>query len=546
MRKLKNKLIILILIILAIIPVLSLFHSGLPIGHDTQDHVARIANFYKNLQEGILVPRWAGNLNWGYGHPILEFLYPMPSYTASFFHFLGFSFVDSTKIVLGLSIFLSGIFMYLWLSLFLVSEAALIGAVWYMYAPYRFVDLYVRGAIGESAAFIFMPLLLYFLYKLSKKNNINYVILGGISLALLILSHNAISLMFLPFILFYIFYLYRPDAKRQFFLYSSFILFLGFALSAFFWIPALIEGKYTLRYIVTKDVYLNSFVDLIRFIQSSWSFGGNGLLSMEVGFLGIVSLILAPILSILLYKKNNRFWILIISLFIYALIGFFLMTSVSSFIWSRVSLLQNFQFTWRFLTIIVFATAVLSAIIFSLIKNRKKRIILIAITIIYILFMSRAHMIPKGYLEKPESFYSGIYNSTTDTGESSPIWSVRFMEKRPNAPLEVIDGDASIKTLVRKSTYHEYEVNVNKKTLFAENTLYFPGWEIQANNKPLEIQYQNMQYRGIMLFYLDPGEYNIKVQYRETKLRAFADAISIVAMLNILGFYFFRFVKRKV
>lgn len=107
MNRFKNRFVVFILLILAVIPVLSLFHPGLPIGHDTQDHVARIANFYKNLEEEAIVPRWAGNLNWGYGHPILEFLYPMPSYTASFFHFLGFSFVDSTKIVLGLSIFLS-------------------------------------------------------------------------------------------------------------------------------------------------------------------------------------------------------------------------------------------------------------------------------------------------------------------------------------------------------------------------------------------------------------------------------------------------------
>src|SRR5680860_1527542 len=335
-----------VLIILAIIPLLSLFNSGLPLGHDTQDHVVRIANFYTSLQEGIVVPRWAGNLNWGYGHPILEFLYPMPSYTASFFHFFGFSFVDSTKIVLGLSVFLSGVFMFLWLSSFLVTEAALIGAFWYMYAPYRFVYLYVRGAIGESFAFIWMPLLLFFLYRLNKKNNINYAILGGLSLAFLILSHNAISLMFLPFIIFYIFYLYSINKNKNFLLVSFFVFILGFTLSAFFWIPALIEGKYTLRNIVTKGVYVNSFVDPIRFIQDKWSFGGNGLLSVYVGFLGLISLILAPVLSVLLYRKNNKNWILILSLFVYAVFAIFLMLSISDFIWSRISILQNFQFTW--------------------------------------------------------------------------------------------------------------------------------------------------------------------------------------------------------
>lgn len=92
---------ILILIVIGFIPVIPLFHAGLPITHDGQDHVARIANFYASLSEGNIIPRWAENLNWGYGHPILMFLYPLPSYLASFFHFLGFSFVDSVKIVFG-------------------------------------------------------------------------------------------------------------------------------------------------------------------------------------------------------------------------------------------------------------------------------------------------------------------------------------------------------------------------------------------------------------------------------------------------------------
>src|SRR3989338_5991191 len=113
--KFNKHLVLLLLIILSIIPVLDLFHPGLPVTHDGQDHVARIANFYQNLREGIIIPRWAGNLNWGYGHPILMFLYPLPSYIVSLFHFLGLSLVDSTKLVFGLAFVASGVTMYLWM-----------------------------------------------------------------------------------------------------------------------------------------------------------------------------------------------------------------------------------------------------------------------------------------------------------------------------------------------------------------------------------------------------------------------------------------------
>src|SRR3990170_6949213 len=98
---------VILIILISLIPLFDLFKPGLPITHDGQDHVARIANFYQNLSEGNIIPRWAGNLNWGYGHPILEFLYPLPSYLASLFHFFGFTLVDSVKIVFGTGFILS-------------------------------------------------------------------------------------------------------------------------------------------------------------------------------------------------------------------------------------------------------------------------------------------------------------------------------------------------------------------------------------------------------------------------------------------------------
>src|SRR3989344_7836935 len=137
-----------IIILFSLIPLLDYLHPGLPITHDGQDHVARIANFYQSLSEGNLIPRWGSNLNWGFGHPILMFLYPAPSYIASVFIFLGYSLVDSVKIVFGLTFIISGIGMYLWINRLLVMYAGIVAAILYMFAPYRFVNLYVRGAIG--------------------------------------------------------------------------------------------------------------------------------------------------------------------------------------------------------------------------------------------------------------------------------------------------------------------------------------------------------------------------------------------------------------
>jgi uncharacterized membrane protein len=275
-----------LLCILLFIPTLPLFHTGLPLTHDGSDHVARIANFYLSLSEGTLIPRWAENLNWGYGHPILMFLYPLPSYMASFFHVLGLSFVDSTKAVFGVTFILSGLTMFLWLKTFVRKDAAFLGALLYCFAPYRFVDLYVRGAIGEHVAFMLVPLVCYFILKTSRAVDKKFLVGGAFSLALLILSHNAVSLMALPFILLYIVFLFFQTEHRKYFLVSSsFIIVLGFLLSAFFWVPAVLEAKYTLRSVVLKDQYLDRFSPLLNFFYSSWNYGQSGQFSVQVGII---------------------------------------------------------------------------------------------------------------------------------------------------------------------------------------------------------------------------------------------------------------------
>ncbi len=151
----KNTLLIILLVVLTALPLLDLLRPGLPVTHDGTDHVARIANFYQSLADGHIVPRWAGNLNWGYGHPVLMFLYPLPSYLASMFHWWGITLVDSVKLVFGVAFISSGVAMYLWVSSLWGLYPGLISALLYTFAPYRFVDLYVRGAIGEHDAFIF-------------------------------------------------------------------------------------------------------------------------------------------------------------------------------------------------------------------------------------------------------------------------------------------------------------------------------------------------------------------------------------------------------
>lgn len=531
-----KKIYLILLLILGLIPVLNLANPGLPITHDGQDHVARIANFYQNLTEGNIIPRWAANLNWGYGHPILMFLYPLPSYIASFFHFLGVSLVDSTKIVFGSTFVLSGFAMYLWTRNFLPKEAALLSSGLYILAPYRFVDLYVRGAIGEHVAFLFMPLVLYFILKISKKYSKWFIVGGAMSIAGLILSHNAISLMFLPIIFLYALYLYSKQKKYIQGFVSMFTLGLG--VSAFFWIPAFFEGKYTLRDIVTAGDYKTRFVELPNLLYGHWSYGGTGQLNVEVGIIHWILVILSLPVALYLYKIKNRLWILSLGSFLVFLLAIFIMLPYSSFIWERVNILQKFQFPWRFLSITVFAASVMGGVVLSQIK--KYRFFAVCLVLIGLLIINKDYWKAKEYRIIPEDFFTGIYNSTTDTGESSPVWSIRFMLERPKTHTEVIDGNAKVVETFRNSTKHEYRIDVSGKAGIRENTVYFPGWKVLSDGKEVPIEFQDPNSRGLMTFYLPVGVHQLSIEFGETKLRLFSNFLSLVSLGFILIFLKFK------
>jgi len=524
-----------IVLILSCLPLWSLLKPGLPLSHDGPDHVARIANFFQSLSEGNLIPRWAGNLNWGYGHPILMFLYPLPSYLASFFHSVGFSLVDSTKLVFAVSFIFSIFAMFWWVRAQWGTVPAFVSAILYGFAPYRFVDLYVRGAIGEHVAFIFPPIILIGLLQLARfpKKPIKWGMITSLGLAGLLLSHNAVSLMFLPVIFLYLIYLYFFETKkrRRFLIFGFWFIALGFLLSAFFWLPAFWEGKYTLRDIVIQGDFTGRFVPWSRFFYSPWSYGGGQEITKQLGLVHWLGV--AGAIWYLLKVKNKPIrWFLGGGL-ILLVATLILMTQLSAPLWAKVSLIQKFQFPWRFLELTTFLTALLAGAVASLLP---KKLLPFIIALALIAALSTFSMWrPEKYLIRPENYYTGIYESTTDTGESSPIWSVRFMEKRPQAVLEVITGKTTWSTVSRQSNLHRYNLKAASRSRLVENTLYFPGWQVWVDQQPVAIEFQDPDYRGLMTFWVESGEHEIVVKFTETKLRYFADIISILAWLSVMG-----------
>ncbi len=96
------------LLVVGLVSSLSLLNSGYIPTHDGEYHIIRFWQFYKMLSLGNWFPRWAPDLNSGYGIPLFNYVYPLPNYISAIFHFIGFSLTDSLKMVLFTGFILSG------------------------------------------------------------------------------------------------------------------------------------------------------------------------------------------------------------------------------------------------------------------------------------------------------------------------------------------------------------------------------------------------------------------------------------------------------
>src|SRR3989344_1280763 len=235
----KKYLYIIILIILFSVPaILPLFRSGFPVTDDGEWMIIRFSAFHQALRDGQLPVRFLGRLNYGFGYPVANFLYPGFMYLTEPIHLMGFGVVDSIKILIGLSMISSAVFTFLWLSKYFSTNLAFIGSLIYLYAPYHLYDLYKRGSVGELLGLTIVP---FIFWQIDRKSFFWQVI----GFALLILAHNTLAVMFMPVIIIY--FIIKRMQGDFIFLIQKLLIFLlfSFAFSAFFWIPALLELSYT-------------------------------------------------------------------------------------------------------------------------------------------------------------------------------------------------------------------------------------------------------------------------------------------------------------
>ncbi|HHV65420.1 MAG TPA: hypothetical protein GXX46_10170 [Peptococcaceae bacterium] len=340
-----------ILLVISILLVSPLFSRGFFTAHDIHCHMFKTVATVEALLEGQLPPLIGPSLANGFGYAWNIFYAPLSAYIPAFLKIFIPTFIGSMKLFIFLTLFLSGITMYFFaLDISRSSRIALLAAAFYLTAPYRLEDIYIRGAMGEALAFVFFPIFFQGLYRLFyREGQKDYLIAVG--LAGLILSHNISAVMAGTAAGFYLLahfkQLFKPRIIKSLAMSGLIVL----ALSLFYLGP-LLEHKLWGDYAVFWPEGMGSLKVMkersLTLQQLLFSEFAPGKLSLNLGLQFLVPLVFVPLFWQHIRKNKN--------LFLFLLLGLGSVLVITKFFpWTKMPGVFAFiQFPWRFLALAIF------------------------------------------------------------------------------------------------------------------------------------------------------------------------------------------------
>ena len=236
-----------------------------PCTHDGGLHYFRIVAIRHALEDGLPVSRWMPDLAFGYGNPFLNYRAALSYYTGLALYLTGMSLPLALNMVYVLSLVGSAVGAYLLGRDLFGRWAGLVSAVAYVYAPYPLIDALVRGNMPESLALAVMPFTMWAFRRLLVSGRTRYLLTSAGLLALLSLTHNISSLLFVPFLGLYLLVTWLARRRQGHLGAVCAALALGLGLTAFYWAPAVLETNQVQLYLSrtsrTNDYHYN-FVSL--------------------------------------------------------------------------------------------------------------------------------------------------------------------------------------------------------------------------------------------------------------------------------------------
>lgn len=528
-----------IVIGLSLLFIRALFNEGLMSTHDAKWHTRRTIEMVAMLKEGYFPVRWGLELDNHFGIPLFNFIYPLPYYITSLFQFIGIGLITSHKLVVAIP-YLLGVTGFYLLFLRKGPKIAFFLSLIYALLPYHFLNIFVRGAIGEVMAIGLFPWALIASSQIDTKKKLK--IFTPFPLAIILLSHNFLGLLFLGFFLLHTLLLTK-ERKLQFLNIA-----LGVGLASFFLIPMVFERNLLFSSVNEEYsfVYSDHFVYPIQLLYSKWDYwyslpGPGDTMSFQLGFTSIAVTLLA-----LSYQIYSRFINKRLNFYLFAYLFTVYMTiPYSRLIWESADLLQSLQFPWRLIAFSIFLAPLIGYELITSVKIGKKLKIL-ALTLLLLLgfYNVRNYRRPiRNYT--PDEFMEihRIFQDKTTTasrGEIAPIWAPneRYQPENngrwPTKTIGISVGPTALELISESPgdiTISTHAENENAEIIIFKN--YFPSWKGSNLDTGAEVDlYPSPD--GSILFKPAVGPARYRIYLDETNLEKTSNLISTLTLIIVI------------
>jgi hypothetical protein len=517
-----------VLFVLAMRP---LFHGDLIDGHHSVEYPPRLVEMSRALTDQF-PPVWAPDLSAGHGQPFFEFSPPLLYLVALPFFKAGFRTANSLQFGLAFLFAIGTLALYRLARRYGGSRvtAVAVTGTW-LFSPYVMLDLYVRAAMTEAAALVILPIALYGMLLALDSPSISTASLGAFATALVVLANNGVALLFIPVLAALVLsraFVSRAPAANV--LAGTMAWLGGLALSAFFWLPALMEKDYVKTYLLTNN-WATHLISPIQVLWGKWGFGSSAA-SDGISFsLGIPHLVLGVCGFVILCRQPKRTdqasrqnFADMTVFAIAALVGAFLAIEWSSPIWASVHPLQFLQQPWRALFLPALFIPLFALYAYQRMGDRYASIALVALVL-----LSIAHTEPKGVQTYDEAFYYadsiarlGIRATTGD--EYAPSTA----PQKANFQTDLLKGISSAPLVTQisvGSNSQSFKVDAGAPALMQDSLFDYPGWTVLVDDR--EIPSSPASDSGQITFNVPAGSHNVSIELRPTPIRRWSWYLSL-------------------
>lgn len=537
-----DKIYISLIVLISALLVFDLFFNNGHSAHmDGRVHITTITQFYRAMLSGDLKPTWS---NWfaNYGMPVPMVAHQLISYLGAWITLITNNTITSWKIVALIATVLSNVIFYRFLRIYFVPLASFVAVFLYNVAPYRILNLYIREALPEFFASVFFPLVLMALYYLIKERKLWAIPFLTIAMAGLALSHPMMLVVSMFIVVPYFFFLLKDEKdKIRPFLLSGFLMVWGLLMAAYYLLPLQIEIKYFYygrgnHLTPGQTLHLQNFIDpnwyyfLERDILNRGHFVTPGLFEVIIVAMGV--------LFVLGRVFRNRKWkpdLLDLTVLV-SIVTLLFTTDYALIFYQKINLLSNIQFPWRMLSLFIFLPPIIVAYLLN--KTNVKVMHIAAFCLIAFFAITRfPQLYSKNNTNHPMSRYLFTVINLHSTNMNT-VWTGETVDY-PVHPEKVgiIGGTGKVVKSELSNSWRKYSVDNETETRMVDYTFYFPGWKVWVDGQPVEIQFQDPDYRGVITYNVPAGKHDIYLKFTNTKVRLLGNAISVAAVLGFIIAY---------